>query len=134
MPSQGHRRFGEPFFARVFELGENLFDRIEVRAVGRQKALRRPGGFDGFTNAGGFMGTEIIHDDDVARRQCRRESLLDISEECFAVDGAIKDTRSRDAIVTQGGHERRRFPVTEGRVSEQPFAPFAAPITGRHVG
>ena len=80
------------------------------------------------------MGTEIIHDDYVARRQCRREGLLNISEECFAVDGAIKDTRSRDAIVTQSGHERRRFPVTEGRVSEQPFAPFAAPITGRHVG
>ena len=39
------------FSLRVFELGENLFDRIEVRAVGRQKALRRPGGF---ANAGDF--------------------------------------------------------------------------------
>jgi len=26
-----------------------------------------------------------------------------------------------DAAVTQGGHERRRFPVTEGRVGEQPL-------------
>jgi hypothetical protein len=47
-------------------LAKNLFDRIEVRAVGRQKALRRPGGIDCFTNAGDFMGTEIIYDDDVA--------------------------------------------------------------------
>jgi hypothetical protein len=39
------------FSQRVFELGENLFDRIEVRAVGRRKALRRPGGFDARTPA-----------------------------------------------------------------------------------
>ena len=41
------------FSLRVFELGENLFDRIEVRAVGRQKALRRPWE-RGFANAGDF--------------------------------------------------------------------------------
>ncbi len=89
--------------------------------------LRRPGGFDGFTNAAVFVGTEIVHDDNVARRKCGRESQLDISEECFAVDGAVKETRSRNAVVTQGGHERRRFPVTEGRVRAQPFGFFAAP-------
>jgi hypothetical protein len=37
------------------------------------------------------MGAKIIHDDDVARRQGRRERLLDISEKCGAVDGAVKD-------------------------------------------
>jgi len=63
---------------------------LERRAAGRQKALRCPGGFDGFTNAGAFMGTEIIHDDNVARRQCRRESLLDISEEVSPLMGPSK--------------------------------------------
>jgi hypothetical protein len=36
--------------------------------------------------------------------------------------------------VTQGGHERRRFPVTEGRMSEQLFASFTSSMAGRHRG
>jgi hypothetical protein len=66
-------------------MAKTLFDRIEVRAVGRQKALRRPGDFDCFTNAGDIMGTEIIRDDDVANVGARACT----TEVCFAVDGAI---------------------------------------------
>ncbi len=50
----------------VFELGENLFYRVEVRAVGWQKAARRPGGLDSLANACDFMETEIVHHHDVA--------------------------------------------------------------------
>ena len=35
---------------------------------------------------------------------------------------------------TQGGHERRRLPVTEGGMGEQPFASLASPVARRHVG
>ena len=118
----------------MFQLGENLFYRIEVRAVGWQKVPRRPGGVDGFANSRDFMGAEIVHHNDFARRQGRHQNLLDIGEELCAIDGTVKDTRRGDAIVTQGGHECRRLPMTEGRVSEQPLAPFATPVAGRHVG
>jgi len=104
----GH--FAQP----VFELGEDLFDGIEVRTVGGQQALRRPAGFDGFSNAGEFMATEIIHHHDFARRQGRHQNLLDIGEELCAVDRAIEDTRSGDAIVAQRRQKGRRLPVAEG--------------------
>jgi hypothetical protein len=104
-----------------------------------------PGGLDGFANACNFMGTErstpdapgerrVVHHHDITGRQGRHKELLDISKELCAVDRAIEDTRSGDSIVTQGSHERRRFPVTEGRMGKQPLAPFATPVAGRHVG
>jgi hypothetical protein len=103
-------------------------------AVGWQKALRRAGSFDGFANSCDFMGAEIVHHHDLAGRQGRNENLFDISKELCAVDGTIKDTRSSDAVVTQGGHERRRFPVTEGCMGEQPFASLTSPVARGHVG
>ena len=80
------------------------------------------------------MGTEIVHRRDVARRQGRNDNLFDISKELRAIDRAIEDTRRGDAVMTQGGHECRRLPMTEGRGGEQPLAPFATPVAGRHVG
>ena len=107
---------------------------IEVRTVGGQEALRRPGGFDGFSNAGAFMGTEIIHHHDFARRQGRHQNLLDIGEELCAVNGTVEDTRSGDAIVAQRRQKGRRLPVAERGVSDKSLASFTSPIARCHVG
>lgn len=80
------------------------------------------------------MRAEIVHGDDIARRQGRRENLLDIGEELFAIDGSVEDAGRGDAVTAQAGQERRRFPVTEGRVSDQSLALFTSAIAGRHVG
>jgi hypothetical protein len=118
----------------VFELGKDLFDGIEVRTVGWQKALRRPGGLDGFSNAGAFVGTEVVHHHDFAWRQSRHEHLLDIGEELRAVDGTVEDTGSGQAIVPQRGQKSCRLPMTERRAGDQSLASFTPPVTGCHVG
>jgi hypothetical protein len=59
-----------------FVQGIELVSRSRSTLAG-QKPMRRPSGLDDFSNAGDFMGTKIIHDNDVAWRQGRRESLLD---------------------------------------------------------
>src|ERR1700682_5950542 len=43
----------------VFELGEDLLDGIEVRAVGWQEAHGHTRGLDGFPNAGAFVGKAL---------------------------------------------------------------------------
>src|SRR6202035_2524932 len=118
----------------VFELGEDLLDGIEVRAVGWQEAHGRTRGFDGFPNAGAFMGTEIVLQHDFAGRQGRYEHLLDIGKEPRAIDGTVEDTRSSHAVIAQRGQKSRRLPVTERRVGDEPLASFTSPVAGRHVG
>lgn len=122
------------FAQRVFEFGEELFDWIEVGAVGGQEPLAGSRCFDGLSNSGDLVGAQIVHDDDVAGRQGRRQNLLDIGEELFAVDGAVEDTGRCDAVAAQSGQESRGLPMSEGRVSDQPLAFFASAIAGRHVG
>jgi hypothetical protein len=46
-----------------------------------------------------LVGAQIVHDDDVAGGQGRRQNLLDIGEELFAVDGAVEDTGRGDAVA-----------------------------------
>jgi hypothetical protein len=69
----------------VFELGEELLDRVQIRRVFRQ--VEEPGadGTNGATHGVGLERTEIVHDDDVAVPQGRDQNLLDVEKEGFAV-------------------------------------------------
>ena len=51
-----------------FEFGKDLFDVIEVGAVGRQVKRDRADRLESLADAGDLMGTEGVHDDDIARR------------------------------------------------------------------
>ena len=50
----------------MFELGEDLFDRIKIWAVGRQKEQMRSGGANGITGGLALMTAEIVENDDLA--------------------------------------------------------------------
>jgi len=101
------------------ELGDCLFDRIEVGGVWGQIAQRCPLCFDRLVDASNLVAQEIVHDNDIAGLQRRREDLLDIGEEAIAVDRTIEDGRGGDAIPPQSGDEGRRFPVPPRNFCEQ---------------
>jgi len=77
----------------VLELGEELLDRIEVGAVGRQeqemgadRARRLP-----------LMAAEIVEDDQVSLGEGGDEDLLEVEGEELAVDRAVNRRRGRPA-------------------------------------
>jgi hypothetical protein len=112
----------------MFELGEDLFDGIEVGAVGRQED--EAGAFGSDDGAGGlaFAAAEVVQDDDIARREGRGEDLLDIEEEGFAVDRPIDRPRRIDPVVAQRGDEGQGLPTAVGRIGLQPSpSPAGAP-------
>jgi len=74
----------------VLELGEELLDGVEVRAVGRQKEHVGSRLADGASRCPAFVAAEIVEDDDIAFGEGRSQYLLDIEGEEFAVDGAIE--------------------------------------------
>jgi len=55
----------------VFELGEELLDRVQIRRVFRQVEESGADGTDRATHSIGLVRAEIVHDDDVAVPQGR---------------------------------------------------------------
>ena len=100
---------------RCFELGERLLDRIEVGAIGRQIAQCRAGSLNRFPDAGDFVGRQVVHHDDIALAQDRREKMFDIGQETRAIHWPIENARRGDRIATQGADEGRRHPMTMRR-------------------
>ena len=91
-PEAFERSPGE-FAQDVFELGEGLFDGIEIGAVGRQKPKLGPGGFYCGFDLGAFVGAEVVHDHDFAGAQRGDQFLLDVGDELVTVDRAVEDAR-----------------------------------------
>ncbi|MEH2512501.1 hypothetical protein V1291_003855 [Nitrobacteraceae bacterium AZCC 1564] len=50
----------------MFEFGEDLLDRIEIWAVGRQEEQMGSGGADGIARRFAFVTAEIVEDDEFA--------------------------------------------------------------------
>ncbi len=122
------------FAHQVFELGEDLLDRIEVGAVRRQKQELGACVADRFADSGPFVTAQIVHDDDVAGRKCRHETLLDIIGEALAVDRLVEHARGIDPITAERREEGHRAPVAIGHFGMEPLADRRPAPQGRHVG
>jgi hypothetical protein len=118
----------------VFELGEEHFDRVEIRGVLGQEEELGASSADGLPNGPALMRAEIVEDDDVARFERGHENLLDVLEEALAIDGSVDQPRCGDPIMTQSGQEGHGLPAAVWRLARQPLPAGRPPAEGRHVG
>ena len=88
-----------------FEFREDLFDRIEIRTVRRQKAELRAGPFDGGADFRLFVHGEVVQDDDIPGAQRRCQHLLHVRAKTLAVDRPIEHGGRREFIGSQGGDD-----------------------------
>ena len=118
----------------MLELGEDLLDRVEVGAVGRQEQEVRASGPDGDPDGRLLVAGEVVEDDDVARPERRAQLLLDPLGEACAVDWLIEHEGRVNPVAAQGGDEGHRLPVTIRYFGMEPLA-SGCPATQRgHVG
>jgi hypothetical protein len=118
----------------VLDLGEGLFDRIEVGRVWRQIPEPCAGRFDQASQGSRFMAAEIVHDDDVARLKLRNENLLNIGAEAFTVDRTVKQARRGEAVAAQGAKESQRPPVAVWCEAPHPLAFWRPSAQWGHIG
>jgi hypothetical protein len=118
----------------MLELGEELLDGVEVRAVGRQKEHVGSRLANGASRCPAFVAAEIVEDHDIPFGEGRSQYLLDVESEEFAVDGAIDDPRGIDAIDPQGCDEGERLPVTVRNPRCQALSPRSPAAQRCHVG
>lgn len=123
-------RFSQP----VLELGEELFDWIEIGRVFGQEEEPRIGFANCTPNGLAFVGAEIVHHNNVARLEGGRENLLDIEEESLAVDRPVDEPRRFDAIMTQRSQEGHGLPVAIRHFGLDPLSDRRPAPERSHVG
>lgn len=89
--------------SRVLSYGEDLLDRVQVGAVGRQEEQVGASLSDRLPDGFALVATEIVHDDHVAGLERGHETLLHPGGEGDAVDRAIEDIRRIDPVGPERG-------------------------------
>ena len=79
------------------ELCKGIFDRIEIGAIGRQIAEFGTTGLDSLPDADDLMGSQIVHDHDIASAQSGRQHLLDPGQEALTVHRRVQKHRCNEA-------------------------------------
>src|ERR1700739_3021911 len=115
------------------ELGERLFDRVQVGTVRRQIEQLGTGRPDRSSYGRGLMAAEIVHHHDVAWPQDRDQELHHPCEKTLGVDGAIQDARRGDAITSQPGYEGERLALAMGHFGDQALTSGTAAMHAGHV-
>ena len=81
-----------------------------------------------------LVGAEIVEDHDVAWLERRHEELFDIGVEALAVDGPVEQAGRIDAVVAQGGEERRGLPLALRDLVDEPLSPWRPAAQAGHIG
>lgn len=84
-----------------FQLGEQLFDGVHVRAVGRQEVQLPVDRFNGRAGLRTLVAAQIVQHHDVARSQRRRKALANSGGECGPIDRDIEHRWRHDAISSR---------------------------------
>ena len=118
----------------MFELGEELLDRVQIGRVFRQVEEPGAGCPNDAAHGIGLVRTEIVHDHDVALSQGRNQDLLDVEKEGFAVDRPVDQPGRRNAIVAQSGEKGHGLPAAVRHFGLDPLATRRPAPQRRHVG
>lgn len=118
----------------VFDLGEQLFDRIEVGAIARQEDPRKikcaPRARTAALAPLPFVRTEIVEHHDIAWRERGCEELLDLGREEHAVARPVDRARCVNPIMAQRRPILLRCP--RPRIGSTPSTPLSKATVARH--
>ena len=83
---------------QVRELGKDLLDRVQARAVGWPEHQVGAGLADGMAGALSRVAAEVVEDDDVAWCQRQHQHLLDMGGERVALDRSVDHAGGIDVV------------------------------------
>ena len=121
-------------FEQTFDLGEDLFDRVEVGAVGRQVDKVHPCAFEALADTGNLVSGQIIDNDNAARLHLGDQAFLQPLAEDHAVHRAWQQVRGEDAIMRQACDKGGCHPVAMWSLGEELSAFVTPAMAARHRG
>lgn len=121
------------FAQQCLELGEELFDRVQVRRIGWQIEQCRVGGQNCFPDSSHFMTAEIVQDHDVAGLQRGCQEAARVGQKHRTVHRSVGDHGRDQPVVAQSAHEGCRFPVAVRNRSHATLTSGRAATAPGHV-
>lgn len=115
-----------------FQLCEDLFDGIEVRAIGRKVQQVHSGIFKTLANAGDLVGRQVVDDDDAPGLHLRDKALFEPLPKDEPGHRAREQLRSQDTIVHKPSHKGRCHPVTMWVFCNELLAFITPAVGARH--
>jgi hypothetical protein len=125
---------GGGFAQAGFELGIRILDRVEIRRIGWQQQEVGAAGLDQGADGEAFMCRQIVHHDDVAGIEGRRQHLFDIGAESGGIHRPVECHRCSQGGAAQCGGEGRGQPMTVGDRGAAALTTFGAAVKPRHLG
>src|SRR5436309_394371 len=104
-----------------FEFAERQLNWVEVWRVRRQILNCRAASFDCLPHASNFVDRTVVHHNDVTPPEGWAQALLDISQECWPVHGALNNHRCVHPIMAQAADESDGFPFSLRNMTDKPL-------------
>ncbi len=117
----------------MLEFGEDLFDRVEIGAVGRQEQQSCADAADRLAHFAALMAAEIVHDNHVAGLEGWQQKLAHIGEESFAVDRAVQHARGVDPVTAQRRKKGLGPPSAVRCLADEACPTLAPSAQRRHI-
>jgi len=113
---------------------EGQLDGVKVGRILRQESEACANTAESLLYTSDLVEGHIVSHHNVSTLERWRQTLLNVSQECFAVHRPLNEHRSHDASLTQASDERYRLPVPHGRVRDQAFSARAPADQAHHIG
>ena len=116
------------------QFGEHLFDRVEVRRVGRKVEHLGAHRLDRLPDAGHLVSAEVVEDHRVASLQHGDQGVGDVGAEALTVGGSVEQGRGGHAARAQGRRDGDRLPVAVRDGDPAALAARRPAVAVDHVG
>jgi hypothetical protein len=122
------------FAQECLEGVEDQLYRVKVRRILRQVAEICASSADRLPYTSDLVEGHVIDHHEVPTLERRDQTLLYVSQECFAIHGSFDQHRSHDAGLTQPSDKRHRLPVSHRGIADQALAAWVPTVEPQHVG
>jgi hypothetical protein len=121
-------------FKQGLELGEKVFDGVEVGGVSRQMAQAGAGSFDSLLDACHFMTGQVVGDNDIARLERGAQEVAHIAAEGRAIHGTVEHHGGGERLDPQAGDEGGALPLSTWHSRYAALALGSTAMGASHVG
>src|SRR5215468_6506522 len=90
---------------------ERQLDGVKIRRILGQVSEACANSAESLLYTGDLVEGHIVSHHNISKLECRRQTLLYVSQERLAIHGPLNDHRSHDASLTQASDERYRLPM-----------------------
>ena len=116
------------------EFREGHFDRVEIRAAGRQEQEVAPMGLEHPRGGIAVVGGPVVEDDHGPWVQFRDQDFFDAAIEGIPIQGSGDQPRCHDPIARQACDQGPVVPSPKRRAAFEPFTAQTAPVFAGHPG